>query len=186
MHSSWHQRQGLFVALFLVVELCALWRAHAVVAAPQGLLETPAQGSPQGGIGLIRGWVCSANRVDVEVVGRGSLTAVYGEVREDTRATCEDSNNGFSLQFNWNDLGEGVHTVRALADGEEFARAAVTVGTLGRLFFRGAPPNDFPIANFPANGQTTRLRWLESRQQFVLSNGGTPPAEEVVHDRMPS
>ena len=160
-----------FVALLLCIVPVALW------AAPQGVLETPAPGSAQSGIGLIRGWVCSASRVDIEVVGRGSLTAVYGEAREDTRATCGDSNNGFSLQFNWSDLGEGVHTVRAVADGEEFGRAAVSVGTLGRPFFQGAPQSDFPITNFPANGQTTLVRWLESRQQFVLSNGGTPPTE---------
>jgi hypothetical protein len=171
------QQVSCVVALFLMLALWESWGTHAVFAAPQGKLETPTQGSAQSGIGLIRGWVCSASRVDIEVVGRGSLTAVYGEAREDTRAACGDSDNGFSLQFNWNDLGEGVHTVRALADGEEFARAAVTVGTLGRPFFLGAPQSDFPIANFPANGQTTRLRWLESRQQFVLSNGGTPPAE---------
>jgi hypothetical protein len=121
--------------------------------------------------------VCSTSQVDIEVLGRGSLPAVYGEARDDTRADCGDSNNGFSLLFNWNDLGEGVHTVRALADGEEFARAAVTVATLGRPFFQGAPQSDFPLANFPANGQTTLLRWQESRQQFVLSNGGTPAAE---------
>jgi hypothetical protein len=160
-----------FVTFFLCSIPEVLW------AAPQGLMETPTPGSPQSGIGLIRGWVCSASRVDIQVIRGGSLRAVYGEAREDTRASCGDSNNGFSLQFNWSELGEGVHTVRALADGEEFARAAVTVGTLGRTFFLGAPQRDFSITNFPTNGQTTRLRWLESRQQFVLSNGGTPPAE---------
>src|SRR5262245_46276057 len=172
------QQVSFVLVLFLMLALCELWRAQAVLAAPLGKLETPAPGSSQSGLGLIRGWVCSASRVDIEVVGRGSLTAVYGEAREDTRADCGDSDNGFSLLFNWNDLGEGVHTVRALADGEEFARAAVTVATLGRPFFQGAPQSDFPLSNFPANGQTTLLRWQESRQQFVLSNGGTPPAED--------
>ena len=177
MRCSWHHRQGFVAALFLVVGLCGLWRAQAVYAAPQGKLEAPAQGSTRSGVGVIRGWVCTANQVEVEVEGRGKLAAAYGQPRGDTQAACGDSNNGFSLQFNWNDLGEGVHTVRALADGEEFARAAVTVGTLGRTFFLGAPQRDFPIANFPTDGQTTLLRWQESRQQFVLSNGGTPPAE---------
>ena len=103
-------------------------------------------------MGLIRGWVCSASRVDIEVIGRGALTAVYGEEREDTRSSCGDSSNGFSLQFNWNDLGEGVHTVRALADGEEFGRATVTVATLGQSFFRGAQ-GEFPIEPFPSPGE---------------------------------
>jgi hypothetical protein len=151
----------------------AFVRMAWVGAAPQGQLETPSTGSFQSGVGLIRGWVCSASRVDIEVLGRGTLPAVYGEEREDTRQSCGDSSNGFSLQFNWNELGEGTHTVRALADGEEFGRATVTVATLGQSFFRGAQ-GEFPVEPFPSPGKTSRLRWLESRQVFVLSNGGTP------------
>ena len=143
-----------------------------------------APGSFQSGVGLIRGWVCSAGRVDIEVVGRGALTAVYGEGREDTRVDCGDSNNGFSLQFNWNELGEGTHTVRALADGEEFGRATVTVATLGQAFFRGAQ-GEFPIEPFPSVEKTSRLRWLESRQLFVLSNGGTPATGGSIRGRIP-
>ena len=172
---GWMPRRGLpalFCVLFLLVGK-APEHVPIVWAAPQGRLETPAPGSFQSGVGLIRGWVCSAGRVDIEVVGRGALTAVYGEGREDTRVDCGDSNNGFSLQFNWNELGEGTHTVRALADGEEFGRATVTVATLGQAFFRGAQ-GEFPIEPFPSAGRTSRLRWLESRQLFVLSNGGTP------------
>ena len=78
--------------------------------------------------------------------------------------------------------------MRALADGEEFGRATVTVATLGQSFFRGAQ-GEFPIEPFPSPGQTSRLRWLESRQQFVLSTGGTPatggsspPADATLED----
>jgi hypothetical protein len=146
----------LFCVLFLLV--CKAPGHEPIVwAAPQGKLETPAPGTFQSGVGLIRGWVCSASRVDIEVVGRGALTAVYGEEREDTRPSCGDSSNGFSLQFNWNDLGEGIHTVRALADGEEFGRATVTVATLGQSLFRGAQ-GEYPIEPFPSAGRTSRLR----------------------------
>ena len=55
---------------------------------------------------------------------------------------------GFGLLFNWNLLGDGEHTVRALADGVEFARATFTVTTLGDEFVRGAsgatPPRRLP------------------------------------------
>ena len=114
-----------FVALFLCSVPVILW------AAPQGQLETPAPGSAQSGIGLIRGWVCSANQVEVEVEGRGKLVAAYGQPRGDTQAACGDSNNGFSAQVNWNDLGDGNYTVRALADEVEFGRATFSVVTLG-------------------------------------------------------
>jgi hypothetical protein len=168
-------RRGLSVLACVLMLLAgnAFVRMAWVGAAPQGQLETPSTGSFQSGVGLIRGWVCSASRVDIEVLGRGTLPAVYGEEREDTRSSCGDSSNGFSLLFNWNELGEGVHTVRALADGEEFGRATVMVATLGQSFFRGAQ-GEFPVEPFPSVGKTSLVRWLESRQQFVLSNGGTP------------
>ena len=66
-----------------------MFMAPQVLWAQQGLLETPTPGSFQSGVGLIRGWVCSANRVDIEVVGRGSLQAVYGEPRGDTQGAVE-------------------------------------------------------------------------------------------------
>ena len=51
---------------------------------------------------------------------------------------CGDSNNGFGLLFNWNLLGDGPHTIRALADGVEFRQATFTVTTLGgEEFVRG-------------------------------------------------
>ena len=46
-------------------------------------------------------------------------------------AACGDDNNGFSLPFNWNLIGDGMHTVRALADGVEFGRSSVMVSSLG-------------------------------------------------------
>ena len=64
--------------------------------------------------------------------GHSILMAVYGTSRGDTMAVCEDDgNDGFSLLFNWNLRGAGSHTVRALAEGAEFARRSVTVGTAG-------------------------------------------------------
>jgi hypothetical protein len=111
--------------------------------------------------------------VDIEVVGRGSLQAVYGELRGDTQDRCGDTDNGFSIQFNWNDLGEGSHTVRALADGTEFGRAQVVVATLGQSFLQGAQ-GEFTVSPFPQDGKQTSIRWQESLQSFALSNGGTP------------
>lgn len=156
----------VILSLSLLVTPQALW-------AQQGLLETPTPGSFQSGVGLVRGWVCSASRVDIEVVGLGSLQAVYGELRGDTQGMCGDSNNGFSFQINWNELGDGTHTVRALADGVEIGRAQVVVATLGQTYLRGAQ-GDFTVSPFPKDGQQVQLQWQESRQSFVLANGGTP------------
>ena len=44
---------------------------------PGTQLENPAPGSFQSGIGLISGWVCNANRIDIDVDGRATLQAAY-------------------------------------------------------------------------------------------------------------
>ena len=98
----------------------------------QAALENPQPGSFQSGIGLIRGWVCNASRIDLEADGHINVQAVYRESRDDVRlrGQCDHSDVGFSFQINWAELGGGTHTLRALADGAEFASATFTVTTL--------------------------------------------------------
>ena len=105
---------------------------HAVFA--QAILENPQSGSFQSGIGIISGWACEADRIDIEVSGSGvtaTLQASYGTARGDTVGACRDTNNGFGLLVNWNSLPDGNYTVRALRDDVEFARVTVIVSTLG-------------------------------------------------------
>jgi hypothetical protein len=165
---------GVRLALISSLSVIALGVLPAICAA-QGKLETPQPGSFQSGIGLVRGWACKASRVDIEVVGRGTLPAVYGELRGDTQAACGGkADNGFSLLVNWNELGEGTQTVRALADGVEIGRAQVVVATMGQSFLRGASSDDRIVEPFPQSGRQTRIRWDESRQAFTLSSGDSP------------
>src|SRR5690349_15785082 len=74
------------------------------------VLENPAPGSFQSGIGLISGWLCNATRVDVDIDGRVTIPAAYGTVRGDTQSACGDTNNGYGLLVNWNLLGDGPHS----------------------------------------------------------------------------
>ena len=136
-----------------------------------GLLENPFSGSFQSGIGLFSGWVCDASQVEIEINGDPTLTfmAGYGTDRIDTTGACGDSNNGFGLLFNWNLLGDGTHTVRALADGVEFDSATFTVTTLGREFVRGAV-GECTVENFLTLGETVTLEWQESMQNFVITD----------------
>ena len=131
------------------------------------VLENPQPGSFQSGIGLISGWVCDATQVEIEVSGI-ALKASYGTSRADTQDTCGDTDNGFGLLFNWNLLGDGTHTVRALADGEAFAWALVVVTTLGEEF-RTELNGNFTLADFPAVGQEVSIHWQESLQNFVTT-----------------
>ena len=87
-----------------------------------GTLETPSPGSFQSGIGVICGWVCEAEEVVIDINGQ-PWQAAYGTARADTKARCGDINNGLGLLFNWNLLGDGVHTLVIRADGVEFGRA---------------------------------------------------------------
>jgi len=75
--------------------------------------------------------------VEIEINDTTRIPATYGTERRDTTSVCGDSRNGFVLPFNWNLLGEGTHTVRAIADGVEFDSATFTVTTPGTGFLRG-------------------------------------------------
>ena len=92
------------------------------------VLENPR--SFRSGVSAISGWACDAEEIVIEINGE-PFTAAYGTVREDTAAVCGDTDNGFSLLWNWNNLGNGAHTVQAFIDGVRFASSEVIVTTFG-------------------------------------------------------
>ena len=132
--------------------------------------------------GVISGWACNAQTIEISFNGGPPQEAAYGTSRGDTEGTCGDSDNGFGLLYNWNLLGDGVHTVSALADGVEFASVTVIVTTLGEEFRRGVA-GAVPVSDFPTPGQTRTLRWQQGQQNFVITAGspqgggtsGAPP-----------
>ena len=135
---------------------------------PTGVLENPDPASFQSGLGLLSGWVCEADVVELEINGGARIAAAYGTARADTASGCGDRDNGFGLLFNWNLLGDGVHTVVAVADGTEFGRATFTVTTLGVEFLQGVQ-GETVVADFPSLGEEVRLIWQEANQNFVLA-----------------
>jgi hypothetical protein len=135
----------------------------------QAHLEDPTSESFQSGIGVVRGWVCQARQVLIEVDGAITLPAAYGTEREDTQTIYGDINNGFGLLVNWNNFGDGSHTLRALADGKEFGRVMFTITTLGTDFLRGARRR-FTLFDFPLAGTELSLRWQESLQNFIIDS----------------
>ncbi|MEW6300661.1 MAG: hypothetical protein AB1671_23475 [Thermodesulfobacteriota bacterium] len=148
--------------------LFALGVTDSPVLWAQAVLENPQPGSFQSGIGVVSGWACEAERVEVEVNGV-RLRAAYGTTRGDTRDSCGDEDNGFGLTFNWNLLGDGLHTVRAFTDGVEFATVTFTVTTLGTEFLRGVLAQ-YTLSGFPQAGTSTIVRWQESLQNFVIAS----------------
>ena len=77
-----------------------------------GYLENPGAVSFQSGVGVLSGWVCTADLVEIALNGTVQ-EAAYGTERVDTADICGDTDNGFGLLFNWNLLGAGEHTVVA-------------------------------------------------------------------------
>ena len=143
------------------------------VTPEQARLENPAPGSFQSGLGVISGWVCEAETVEIVFEPGGTddtlaFEAGSGTERLDTADRCGDTDNGFGLLFNWNLLGDGQHTVRAYADGEEFAHSTVTVTPLDGEFARGLR-RTHTIEDFPEAGQTTTVEWREGQQNFVIT-----------------
>ena len=137
-----------------------------------GILENPGPGSFQSGLGVLSGWVCDAGEIQIEIeTERGDSerqVAAYGTERLDTAGVCGDTDNGFGLLFNWNRLGDGVHTVRAFADGVEFGRATFTVTTLGEEFLVGVQGETI-VTDFPRTGKDIRLMWQQNLQNFVIA-----------------
>jgi len=114
-----------------VLRLCPYdWPGASRCPGIAAVLENPTPQSFRSGISAISGWACDAEEIVLEINGE-PLTAAYGTVREDTAEVCGDTDNGFSLLWNWNNLGDGVHTVLARIDGVPFARSRVTVTTFG-------------------------------------------------------
>ena len=155
-----------------------------------GRLENPTPrgngqiATPQSGIGLISGWVCEADRIEIQIIDVGkepeeegyleTHVAAYGTERLDTQKVCGDTNNGFGLLFNWNRLGEGEYVVSVVAyDGRgvgwfqliPWARARVT--TLGEEFLRGAE-GEYVLEDFPEPGQSVTVEWSQGLQNFVI------------------
>ena len=153
-------------------------RGYNTVPAVHGYLENPSLGSFQSGISAISGWVCEAEEIIIELNGE-PFRAGYGTTRTDTQGECGDTDNGFSLLHNWNLLGDGLHSVKAYADGVLFASTQVKVTTLGEEFVRGAevkgvfqlykladnPGSDPAQSDFIMSGH---IEWWEAIQNFVI------------------
>ena len=157
--------------------LCLLSVSSSPLVWAQAVLENPQPGSFQSGVGVISGWVCEAERVEIVfengvTAETSTVPASYGTIRTDTQEVCGDSNNGFGLLFNWNKFGDGRHTVRVLSDGVEFAFTTITVTTLGEEFRRGVS-GEFTLSNFPEVGTDVVVRWQESQQNFVITDGSS-------------
>ena len=132
----------------------------------KGSLENPGANAAKTGIGIISGWVCEADRVEVEVKG-SRFAAAYGTDRGDTRPVCGDADNGFVVLVNWNNFEAGTHRIRLLADGRELVSRSVTVKTFGTDFLQGKT-GQWTLEDWPTAGTETVVRWTEALQNIEI------------------
>ncbi len=159
------------VYYFVVLACLSVFSSQLVWAQAKGVLENPRPGSYQSGVGVISGWVCEAEKIEVIFNGNAAdrWRVGYGTRRMDTQKECGDSNNGFVLLFNWNLLGDGEHTVTAFVDDVELGRATVTVTTLGEEFRRDVS-GTFTLPGFPDTETAVKVHWQEAQQNFVIAD----------------
>ena len=169
----WHKLQ------WIAGVVCLVLLGGVQDSSAQQMLENPKDGSFQSGISIISGWVCAAQRVQIRV-DTALIDAVYGTPRGDTQGVCKDTNNGFSVQVNWNELNEGTHTVALCVDGVCGSSVSVVVTSYGPSFLRGfdglaivACTNNLS----PAFPTSTVFTWQESLQNWTI--GLTPTCTEV-------
>lgn len=140
----------------------------------QTFLENPFPGARVSGIGLVSGWTCSDGVIEVSFDnGPRDNVVPYGAGRGDLLTICGRTDVGFGLLFNYNLLGAGDHTIQLFIDGVQVGGSVpFTVTVPAGEFIRGAVKS-VDIPNFPKVGQTTRIDWQESTQNFAIvsSNG---------------
>ena len=86
------------------------------------------------GVGQVRGWAVASDgilKVEIYVDGVYAQDAPYGGLRGDVAAAFPDvpgsDESGFALTFNYSELGQGTHTVQAIAYTTEGATRQTTV-----------------------------------------------------------
>ena len=141
-------------------------------------LENPVSGAIKSGVGLLSGWVCDAERLEVSFDGAPRQFVPYGSERIDTAYApdgteiCGDTNNGFGLLINYNNLGDGSHSVTLYVDGQEAETRTFTVVTLGSPFQRGLHIEDSGhyVTIELSNGNKVEVVWDEATQNFAIAD----------------
>jgi hypothetical protein len=130
--------------------------------------ETPAEGSVQSGVGVIRGWACDAALVEVQFDDLPRMTVAYGTSRADTKFICGDDDNGYGMVFAWGLLGHGLHTMKTFIDDVEISHVSFVVAGLDEPFIKGLS-GTYRLANFPQPGQSVTVQWSEADQNFIIT-----------------
>ena len=147
------------------------------------VLENPAPGSIKSGVGVVSGWICDADELEVSFNQGERQFMPYGSERVDTLSVCDDTDNGFGLLINYNNLGDGPHTVTLYADGEVATQVQFNVRTLGTDFLRGVTGQGSVELS---DGKHVAIQWQETVQGFTITDynyTGTFPGLDTTPEK---
>ena len=150
-----------------------------------GVLENPSGNGYRSGIGVISGWVCAANEVEIRIRDDRNRMVTrqqvgYGTSREDVQmaGVCQHDEEtvGFGLTYNFNHLDEGAYTIAAYADGNTMIGEAQTFMVVHLEEFAMDDTDRFlrgldgmcTVDDFPMASDVTTLVWEQSIQNFVI------------------
>lgn len=161
MRKGWF---SIFIVLFVAVCITPLpaWAG----------LENPAPGSVKSGVSVVSGWVCDAEELEVSFDGGPRQFVPYGSERSDTSGVCGDTDNGFGLLINYNELGDGEHTITLYNDGQVVTTRTFTVVTQGEAFPRDLTVEDtghYVLVEL-SNGIKAEVVWDEGTQSFAIAD----------------
>ena len=165
-----------------LVLVCFCLLLTPFVAWSAATLENPAPGALKSGVGVVSGWVCDANRLEVSFDGGARLFVPYGSERTDTAGVCGDTDNGFGLLWNYNELDDGPHTVTLYIDGVVQTQVSFNVVTLGTNFLTGVTGQGTVTLS---DGKQVNVQWEETTQGFTItgySDESTPLMPDAGSD----
>lgn len=136
----------------------------------QGVLGTPVEGTIVSGVGVISGYHCASKNIEVFIDGASIGKAGAGTRLLGTQGVCGRTDTGFSLLYNFNNLANGQHTVSVNADDAFLeSHTFYSVQSGGTPWLSGASKT-VAVADFPTPNQTATLEWVQSVQNFVVTD----------------
>ena len=173
-HSFTQGSSGSFVDDVYATASFTVTDASTDVPVKQAYHESPTQDSIQTGIGLIRGWACNADKVEISIDGGKRERIPYGGSRGDTKDVCaNDGLNGYGTVMAWGLLSAGEHRMQTFVDDVEIADVGFTVINIDDGFLQREGV-EFTLPNFPNPGQQTNIQWRDALQNFTVTNSPVP------------
>jgi hypothetical protein len=140
----------------------------SVEQAQRAILELPAAGSTQSGIGVVSGWACVADRAEMSINGGPKLKLSGESPRADVAAVCGHEQAGFGTLLNFNNLGSGSHSIQLYIKGVPVGQPTrFTVVVPAGEFARGLR-KEVTVPDFPSAGKSSVLDWREAQQNFGI------------------